>query len=948
MNRCCHILIISAAVLCSVVVEAVNVSDYRFHSLPETAYYGGVHSIVKDSIGRIWFSGSDAVYMYDGIDFNRYNERITAGTPDSYWTFLQVVTAADKSVYIGTNNGLMKYDYAKVCFNKVLDGNISFVTVDAKGVIWMIRNDSIESLCTMDGALRKYPFNETMKVSPLTLSLSCASGNVYVATGDEVFILDAESGHYKKIAEIGISGSTVRDVVEYEGRIYVLTAQNGIFGFSIGGGRARVHYRLPKEYEKSTVAKELYLAPNGVLWAATQSGLFLVDISKGRTQMLRTNIYYPYSLPNNSVWTVYPDPDGGVWIGTYGGKLAYVPVSDNGGNWFKATPGGLSHSIVSCFEEDRNGNLWIGTEGGGVNYWDRINNRFIYYTQENNSGVRSNMIKKLCYDGHGNLMMSSFNGGMQVFDKDANRFVDFAAGTEYPAYMSVYDFVKDGTQGYWMSDPDSPLRYLNLKRGKVEVKVPVQGDQPLKIRIENMYRDASGALCLVTSQGLYILSDDGTVARHHCLKNVPFAKNDLSCYHRTGDGIVWFGTHGGGLNVLTGEGIYQAFRDSNGNGLEGKTIFGILDDDTTGDLWMSTDDGLYVYDKSEDVFRRSTIDSNNLCGAYYVRSCFKTSGGEMLFGGTDGFIMFDPRKIGSNIHKPKPFFVDMKINSLPVDIHSEDSPFDADISTMSSCADQKDVIRLTHRQSNFEIFFSSDSYQEPEKSCYAYRMRGLSDKWNLLPQGQRSVAFFDLGAGTYTFELKAANNDGIWGDKVISLRFKIVSHPFLSVWAYIIYIIVLSVSGFLVWSYIEHRKKFKKELDQKQAELTELYSKKYVAGPSEIVVTSIDDELLKKALDCIERNMDNSDYGVEDFVSDMAMGRTALYQRINNITGQSIKEFIQDIRLKRSVDLLEESDKTISEISYMTGFVNPKHFSTIFKRNYGVTPSEYRKSHCTK
>ena len=50
---------------------ALNVSDYRFHSLPETSYYGGVHSIAKDSLGRIWFSGSDAVYMYDGISFNR-------------------------------------------------------------------------------------------------------------------------------------------------------------------------------------------------------------------------------------------------------------------------------------------------------------------------------------------------------------------------------------------------------------------------------------------------------------------------------------------------------------------------------------------------------------------------------------------------------------------------------------------------------------------------------------------------------------------------------------------------------------------------------------------------------------------------------------------------------------------------------------------------------------
>ena len=946
MNRCCHILLLSiAAVLCSVVAKAVNVSDYRFHSLPETAYYGGVHSIAKDSVGRIWFSGSDAVYMYDGIDFNRYNDRLTAGTPDSYWTFLQIVTAADKSVYIGTNNGLMKYDYATVCFNKVLDGNISFVTVDERGVIWMIRNDSIESLCTVNGALRKYPFNETIKVSPLTLSLSCASGNVYVAIGDEVFMLDVESGHYEKFAEIGVPGSTVRDVVEYEGITYVLTSQNGIFGFAIGEDRARVHYRLPKEYEKSTVAKELYLAPDGVLWAATQSGLFLVDISKGRTQMLRTNIYYPYSLPNNSVWTVYPDPDGGVWVGTYGGKLAYVPVSDNGGNWFKATPGGLSHSIVSCFEEDRNGNLWIGTEGGGVNYWDRINNRFIYYTQENNSGVRSNMIKKLCYDDHGNLMVSSFNGGMQVFDKDANRFVDFAAGTEYPAYMSVYDFVKDGTQGYWMSDPDSPLRYLNLKRRKVEVKVPIQGDLPLKIRIENMYRDASGALCLVTSQGLYILNDDGTVAGHHYLQNVPFAKNDLSCYHRAGDGIVWFGTHGGGLNVLTGEGIYQAFRDSNDNGLEGKTIFGILDDETTGDLWMSTDDGLYVYDKSEDLFRRSTIDSNNLCGAYYVRSCFKTSGGEMLFGGTDGFIMFDPSKIGSNTHLASPFFVSLKINNELISASDASSPLSKDVSAIGNHETDGCVV-LSHRQANFEIFFSSDSYQDADKNRYAYRMKGFSDNWYVLPLGQRSVAFYDIPPGKYVFELKAANGDGLWGDKVVSMGFNVKPSPFLSVWAYVIYLIIIAIASTIFILIAKHRKKLKAELDQKDAEISELYSKKYVAGPSEIVVTSLEDELFKKALVFIEKNIDNNEYSVEDFVSDMAMGRTALYQRIHAITGLSIKEFILDIRLKRAAKLLTESDKTVSEISYMTGFVNPKYFSVCFKRRFGKTPTEFKKENC--
>ena len=93
----------------------------------------------------------------------------------------------------------------------------------------------------------------------------------------------------------------------------------------------------------------------------------------------------------------------------------------------------------------------------------------------------------------------------------------------------------------------------------------------------------------------------------------------------------------------------------------------------------------------------------------------------------------------------------------------------------------------------------------------------------------------------------------------------------------------------------------------------------------------------------IERNIDNNDYDVESFVSDMAIGRTLLYQKLNDITGMSIKEFIMDIRLKRAAQLLRESDLTISEISIMTGFANPKYFSICFKRHFELTPSEFKK-----
>ena len=127
-----------------------------------------------------------------------------------------------------------------------------------------------------------------------------------------------------------------------------------------------------------------------------------------------------------------------------------------------------------------------------------------------------------------------------------------------------------------------------------------------------------------------------------------------------------------------------------------------------------------------------------------------------------------------------------------------------------------------------------------------------------------------------------------------------------------------------------------------QNRLKELYSKKFVAEPSHIAISSVDEELLKKAVGFIEENLENEEYGVDDFVSDMAIGRTRLYQKLNDLTGMSIKEFILDIRLKRASQLLSESDCTVAEISTMTGFANPKYFSVCFKRHFGQSPTDFK------
>lgn len=102
-----------------------------------------------------------------------------------------------------------------------------------------------------------------------------------------------------------------------------------------------------------------------VMWIGVQNGLFLLDLQSGDDFFLQNDPHQLYSLPYNSVWTIYTNEDGEVWTGTYGGGLAYFNYSDSHYRFFtQTTEIPLSYNIVSCFAEDQDHNIWIGTEGG--------------------------------------------------------------------------------------------------------------------------------------------------------------------------------------------------------------------------------------------------------------------------------------------------------------------------------------------------------------------------------------------------------------------------------------------------------------------------------------------------------------------------------------------------------------------------------------------------------
>ena len=113
-------------------------------------------------------------------------------------------------------------------------------------------------------------------------------------------------------------------------------------------------------------------------------------------------------------------------------------------------------------------------------------------------------------------------------------------------------------------------------------------------------------------------------------------------------------------------------------------------------------------------------------------------------------------------------------------------------------------------------------------------------------------------------------------------------------------------------------------------------------NPGTITISLVDEQLLRKALTLIEKNMSNSEYSIEEFSRDMAMSRVSLYRKIHSITGKTPTDFVKSIRLKRAAELLKQGQLNVAEVSYSVGFSTPGYFTQSFKKEFGVLPTQYR------
>lgn len=141
--------------------------------------------------------------------------------------------------------------------------------------------------------------------------------------------------------------------------------------------------------------------------------------------------------------------------------------------------------------------------------------------------------------------------------------------------------------------------------------------------------------------------------------------------------------------------------------------------------------------------------------------------------------------------------------------------------------------------------------------------------------------------------------------------------------------------------------KVKNMIDSRE-KLKHRFKQKTELKLSEVTPTSQDEELLKKLVSIIEKNIEDEYFGVAQLTQMINMSQPVLYRKIKALTDLSIGDFIKNIRLKKAAQLLTKTDYTINEIAYMVGFSFPRYFAKCFKDEFGITPTDYKKENSIK
>ncbi|GGA82292.1 hybrid sensor histidine kinase/response regulator [Flavobacterium palustre] len=749
---------------------------------------------------------------FDGRNFKIFKNDPKNKSSISSNDYIKKLTLAPNNKMWVVSDGLDLYHSEDNSFESIIpqSENILKVFRDSKENLW------IGSLTQL-----KFKAANSEKIIPIKI----AKGNIiiselfednhhhiWVGTSDglfEVFFANKKlitkrhfSSQFKKTENIDQITSIVQD---QSSKYWIGTKKSGLYLFDKKNDQL-THFVKNTTDKNSLVnnnIRKILLHKNGSLWIGTQDGLSILNPYTHQFTNYQHDPTKPNSLSQNSIYDIFQDKSGSIWIGTYFGGVNVVYSVNTPFTVYKNSinKNSISSNIISAIVEDKNHNLWIGTEAGGLNYFNRSNQQFTAYKNSisNKNSIGSNLVKTIAIDKNQNVWIGTTLGGLNLFDPKTSSFKVFKSNSNSIASDNVNCLVVN-KQNKLFIGTDTGLNIYDIAQKKFSF-FNTSGKTFRRKSINALFEDKKGTIWIGTPNGIHVFQNSKLQYKNFKDSlNTPF-NYDINCFLEDSKGNIWVGTYHNGLALLNlKNNTYKIFNTT--NGLPNDNILAISEDNDT-NLWIGTDNGLVKYNRISKKFRSFNILDGLPDNEFNTNSVLKDSNGRLFFGTYNGLISFIPHDIEKNEIVPNVVLSNLKLFNIPVKIKDENKLLEQDINFSKT-------ITFNHNQNNFTIEFSALNYIKSNKNKYAYRLEGFEKNWNYVDVP--SATYTNLTAGKYHFLVKAANNDGIWNENVKKIEIVVLPPFWKTWWAYLIYIIIISIIANYIIKFFKARAVLKQEL----------------------------------------------------------------------------------------------------------------------------------------
>jgi signal transduction histidine kinase/ligand-binding sensor domain-containing protein/AraC-like DNA-binding protein len=773
-------------------LAAAQGTDLNFQhlSVQEGLSRSWVKCIYQDRAGFLWVGTSDGLNRYDGYDFKIY--KYNPGDVNSINSNNVNVIFEDSkgNLWVGTQQGLNIYkrDFDHFESLDLIHNYIDCIFEFGNGELLV---GSPGGLFLVDPVKRKVLqiFNDIYAEDILVDDQK----NLWLATYNGLRLLDTSDYTFRNFVHdpadrYSISSNILRSLYQDSGgRIWVGTNNTGLclLEYPYGKPEKAVFKNFrhdPGRPESISMGAVLAISEDSRknLWiGAENGGLNLVDLKnfdqdKCSFRHYTSNPTDNSSLSSNSIHSIYLDNQNTVWVGTYGGGLNYQNDLLQKFRHYKHIPNessSLNNNHINAIREEGDF-IWLGTEGG-LNLMDKRTGQFRHFVYDANdkTSIGSNAVWALCRDKTGTFWVGTWAGGLNRLDTRSGKFLRFLnepAGEQSIGGNSIYGIINDMQGDLWIALMGGGLnKYDHTSNTFTKYLVDYDNNSISNNWVFTILENSYGELWISTTTAVDMLDRKTgifTTYTHDPSDTTSISYNGAIVIFEDSNRNLWFGTNAG-LNMFQ-RGYNTFLHYDEGDGLPNSAVKAICEDDH-GNLWLSTNNGISKFTNGinhtrRPVFKNYDVSDGLQGNEFNSRSFCKGADGTIYFGGTNGFNSFHPDSIKDNMHKPVIVLTDFLIFNKPADIGTNGSPLKKHIS-------QTRELRLPHKFSVFSIGFAALNYLASDKNQYAFRLDGFDSDWNYV--GARRVATYtNLNPGSYTFRVKASNNDGLWNEEGVLLN----------------------------------------------------------------------------------------------------------------------------------------------------------------------------------